>query len=278
MIGFLKTLHEINNADKLKNTFPHAVFHNMCHHFAKQKTDQKQADISEFLLALEQKPFTRKIFDYAKYTDLEPQKQILLHGIMFKNIYDVYLSHFKKSFDNVLLSNDQDLTGRITIDFIEYNKLPKLYRGLFTEYDKDTYAINMPHKKLVITYNKKNRKKLEDLLLRAKMLIPVIYKEDFYTIFDDKQNKSQKSISKLFVKDEQLKTIKELNDIFIKISEITLPIAINQNQKSNAKNIYQEYIETQNRKNIFVRMNNNCKKIHQEIIDYLKIQMNIYSK
>lgn len=277
MINIFKTFHELNNGEKLKNMLPHSIFYTMCHFFAEKNigndtitvNGQKQQKIvikknlnnSIFGREVKQQPFTDLVFDTNFYQEQLPQNQVLLHGIIYKALLNTYLSHFKKPFDNVLLSDFQNKDTHISYE--TYKNLPKKYRGIFVRYDTNSYILNTPTKNMFFAFNKKNKKTLEELLLRAQKLIPVIYKEnkeDSTAPAFVKESSAAKRVS-----DEQLRTIQELQDIFTQISKITFPVISQKDtgKNTNAQDIYNEYLDMQNRKSIFYTAYNYLKSAKQ---------------
>lgn len=284
---FQQDVHEMDNADQLNAVSPQTTIYDMYHYFmGSQKGTHKDSTwMSAFDKTLNKQPHVyHAALNNAAYSKENPQNKVLLHGILFKALFNIYMKHVKKGFDNVLLSeiqlnlNEED---RQIIDFVEYNNLPKRFRGIFVKYDADHYVLNAPHSKIIITYKKQNRNKLEALLLRAKMLIPVIYKEKLMESHGSEllaKRIQQANIttpafvldspSAKCVSDEQLKTVHELRDIFIEIAKISLPKIITQKENVAAKEIYAEYTQEIHQQDIFVRTQNEAKelKINQDNI------------
>lgn len=286
---FKHDVHEMDNAEKLKTMLPRTTVYDMGHIFAHRTHNGAPASI--FDKALEKQPYVyHTAFNSAEYTTENARNQVLFHGIMFKELFDVYTTYLKKPFDNCLLSPlfidiKQNQDKRFLIDFIQYKQLPKRFRGIFVKYDEDNYILNIPNPVMTITYNKKDRQKLEKLLLRAKMLIPVIYKDVSSIIWDDEPDAEDHNLwtgtkvrTPAFVKnspsakcvsDEQLATIRELHNIFIEIAKITLPVATKQKENSGALEILEELNKECYQREIFVRAQDEAKNLkadHDEII------------
>ncbi len=251
---FKQDMQELDNAEKLNQITPYITMCDIHHQFLYNKHYSNQTGVL-FDQILEKEPYASKTaLNYKAYTEENAQNKVLIHGVLFNSLFNVYLNHFKKGFDNVLLTNlperesddmcyflskERPGSNRTIIDFIEYEKLPKRYRCLFVQYDDDHYTLNIPHAEMMIAYNKKNKSKIEKLLLRAKMLIPVIYKEQPLNSVVDPTSAKR-------VSNEQLNTVRELHDIFVEIAKITFPVETDTNAKS--RDVYNEYIHETNQK------------------------------
>ena len=262
---------DVNNIQMLKNLLPTAIIFDMCHVFSNSKKLTNSNALSLFDLTVKKLADSQSFLYPERYKELVAQNQVLVHGIIFKALYDIYTQYSKRAFENILpyeLKTDPQ-NERIIISFLDYAKLPKCYRGIFTAYDSDNYVLNIPHTNITMAHNKKNRNSLEKLLQRAKLLIPVIYKEGHiqsYTMpAPDAENEQiilesghegpafvSECSSNNYVTDEQLNTICELRDIFIEISKITTPVITKRNKNTSAKAIYEEYLEQLSHTNIFV--------------------------
>ena len=280
--NFQKGVHEMENAESLKHMSPQTTIYDIEHQFSsKRKFDFRV--LSVFDMTLKKQAYVyHAALNHRAYTDTNPQNQVLMHGILFDALLNMYLIHFKKCFDNILLSDFRDnntINKKVIIDFIEYNNLPKRYRGIFVQYDSDHYVLNVPYKNMVMTYNKKDKAKLKKLLLRAKMLIPVIYKTkktvpdmDFggmLQFYEHAMPESPAFVSDSAdakrVTDEQLKTIHELHDIFVEIAKITLPVETK--VKTEACDVYYEYKREQEQKGAVLHtynMSKDLKRVHQK--------------
>ena len=178
---FKQDMHEVENGEKLTTMSPQITVYDMYHQFSSLDKRHGADAVKIFGNILEKQP---NIYHYAlnnqAYSEENAQNRVLMHGILFKTLFNMYLNHFKKGFDNIFLEmdslSDDCKVERISLFYQQYYQLPKRYRGIFVQYDADSYVLNVPHADMIIGYNKKNAKKLEALLLRAKMLIPVIYK------------------------------------------------------------------------------------------------------
>jgi hypothetical protein len=276
MRKIFKTIKEHNNAQEIANIYPYTIFYDMLHIFAQKSNNNKKhlANSESFTKALLEQPFFSKAMDSYEYKTHNPQNKVLMHGIMYYALYNLYMKHVKKGFNSVLLSDSQKQynSSKLIIDFTVYDYLPKKYRGIFVPYDSDNYILNTPYKNLTLAYNKKNKDKLEKLLERAKMLIPVIYKEptpdaDFGGVLQiyEQPAFTHDSRDANRVSDEQLKTILELREIFIDISNITLPIATTPNHETNAYHILDEYINEKKQEDIVFEAQEFDQKSKQEI-------------
>lgn len=304
MRKFLKKIHEHENAQKLNTMQPHAIFYDICNVFTKQKIRKGFINIVDFYTIIKKQPFIMKAFSTQEYSDNLPQNKVLLHGIIYDALFNIYTSFLKKSFGNDLLPEPN--TNQTIIDSDKYKDLPKSLRGIFVKYDNNNYILNAPDTDIVIAFNKKNKKQLEQLLLRAKKLIPVIYKtktEQESNVWDNGTLipgqkfttpafvwATKDSLSAKLVNDEQLNTINELHDIFMQIATIAYPISTKRNEQSVAKNIYDSYQKEAQKSNIFytakfmvdkaqsvreeqiAKINSDYAKTHNEIMDYLKQQ------
>lgn len=293
---FKQDAHELGNADILAKMYPSTTMHDIHHEFFfNKKTSQEAASI--FDNVLKHMPDVYHLaLNHSAYVEENAQNKLLLHGILFNALFNVYLKHFKKCFDNVLLSDlpepesenmcyslseKRPGTNRTIINFIDYNKLPKRYRCLFVQYDADHYTLNIPNAKMVIAYNKKIKSTIEKLLLRAKMLIPVIYKTNaafpeanfggMLQIYD-KNPKSpafmSDSTSAKRVSDEQLIAVRELHDIFVELAKYTFVIKTDNQDK--ARDVYDEYMRETNQKDTVLsayRMNKHDKSYMEESMD-----------
>ncbi len=257
----LKILQEHDNAKQIAAVYPYSIYYDMVYHFARQPLFDTKNNI--FATTLFHQPFVEEACDRERYSFSNPQGKVLMHGIIYKALFNIYMEYVKKSFDSVLLADIQKQYNKdkIIIDFISYNDLPKKYRGIFVPYDNDNYILNVPYNKMNIAYNKKNKTRLEYLLKRAKMLIPVIYREpspdlDLGGTFKVYTNPCYVPDSKAAqkVSNEQLYTIHELHDIFVEISKITLPLQNVPHTGKNAYKILNEYITEQNQQDTVYKM------------------------
>ncbi len=278
---FKQDMHEIENAEKLQSISPMTTVYDICHQFA-YKHQNTPNSVSLFESVLKKQPHVyHTALNHQAYDSENAHNQLILHGVLFNALFNVYMSHFKKGFDNIFL-----LTGalgnkfdenRPMICFTEYAKLPKRYRDIFVRYNCDNYTLNAPYTDMIIKYNKKNKSKLEKLLLRAKMLIPVLYKEknSHYKVPEDDRvyllNEAipepafvPDSASAKCITDEQLNTVKELHDIFVEIAKITTPIQTN--VAPETRDVFLEFKKEMEQKDIFVKASDAVKhaKAHHE--------------
>jgi hypothetical protein len=274
---FKHDVHELDNAEKLKTMLPSSTVYDMQHNFSNRKKNGTCTDI--FDKVLNNQPLIGDVsFVSGAYPSQNAQNQVLYHGIIFNALFNVYMRYVKKGFDSIPLSEAQKATpnARIIIDFIEYDDLPKRYRDIFVQYDADHYMLNVTNSEMVIAYSNKNKQKLESLLLRAKMLIPVIYKHKSEIVWNDEPEAENHNLwtgtkvqvpafvkdspfAKL-VNDEQLATVRELHDIFVEISKITLPIATKRREDSAAFDKIAEIHKEYNQYDIFLRAQKQVKE------------------
>lgn len=305
-------LHEIKNGEKMKDFLPSTTLYNMFHHFSKKNA--KGIAIFEYCLY---KISDMKWRNFDDYKEDNPVNQLLLHGAMYKSLLDIYKKYLGFNLDDPFF-NQHPSVKPIALSWDEYIKLPKKYRGIWKQTDEG-YVLNITKQPMVIIVLKKQKNRLKQLLKRADILLPVIYKEKTPDI--DFGGKLQlfkacsesafvsNSISANCVNDEQLNTIKEMYDIFIEISKITLPVRtfVSVQQTSGALQIFDEYVKEQKRKNIFINtkeqinaaktqeqielqkakqkyeqntknINEEYRKLHTEILDALKQQTDVKIK
>lgn len=266
--------HQSKNAQELKRIVPVVTLYDMCHQFVMQENRQKKASTTAFFDTINKQTFVADKFFSKCYSDDCPEKQVVRHGIVFNALFNMYMKYTTKSFENAILYDSQInyLDDKITVSLQEYNKMPKCYRSAFVNFD-DCYVLNTSYNNLVITYNNKNKKKLEELLYRAKTLIPAIYQEDKIA---NKTFDSTKPVS-----DEQLKIIRTLRDTFMEISKITFPIKTIKQSDSAALDIFKEYVKESNQKNIFMntlKVINMAEMHKQQKIDDIKINYEVFRK
>lgn len=265
----LKFLHEIQNGEKMKEFLPSATFNNMLHSFSKKNI--KGMGIFENCLYQISDMKWRNFDDYKQEN---PANQLLLHGMMYKALLDIYTKYLGINLDDPFLVQRPSVKP-IALSWDEYKKLQKKYRGIWKQTDEG-YVLNITKQPMVIVVQKQYKDKLKQLLKRADMLLPVIYKETMPDI--DIGGKLQlfeaptrpafvsNSISANRVSDEQLKTINELYDIFMEISKITVPVRtrVSVCETSGALNIFNEYHDELTRKNIFVKTNDESKAVQAQ--------------
>ena len=250
-------LHEIKNGEKMKDFLPSTTLYNMLHHFSKKNA--KGIAIFEDCLY---KISDMKWLNFDDYKEDNPANQVLLHGAMYKALLDIYKKYLGFNLDDPFF-NQYPSVKPIALSWDEYIKLPKKYRGIWEQTDEG-YVLNITKQPMVIIVIKKQKNRLKQLLKRADILLPVIYKEktpdiDFggkLQLFETPSKTAvfPNSISAKCINDEQLNTIKEMYDIFIEISKITLPVRtlVSVQQTSGAPQIFAEYVKEQKRKNIFI--------------------------
>lgn len=276
-------MHETHNAEALKHILPETIVYDMMHHFSNNKKTESNT-LKKFKELLLKQPYVyHAALNTVSYEHENSQNRVLLHGVLFKALFNLYINHLKKPLNSVLLSslyNDSE-QERTIIEFTEYNDMPKRYRGIFVPYDQDRYVLNVPHSEMIISCNKKNLKQLEKLLLRVNMLLPVVYKTKIepdptnwerLNNFESKQKKwshpafVESRFASSNITDEQLAVIRELHDIFVEIAKITYPVITKQREDSVAQGLFAEYQKELQQKDIFVRAQNEAKtlKANQE--------------
>ena len=178
------------------------------------------------------------------YESLNPQNQVLANGVFFNNLLNTYLSVLNVDFKDLRLQTKTAFTNRPVISAKEYNKLPKIYRGIFMQYDYDNYVLRSNDDPYIVLSIKKGHKaEAKSLLEYARILIPTIYKtkwrENAPELTKAQHDKKwlDRTISEHFIKpdfteknslrahfvsDMQIDTIQKLRDVFAKLGDITL--------------------------------------------------------
>lgn len=284
-------LKEKANAKELSKIYPCSVCYDMIHNFVHAKKPHgylKQQDgDTYFVQALYKQHFVGMALNTTEYQMQLPQNQVLLHGIIYNALFNIYVKYAKKSFDSVhlVLPQMQQDEGKTVLDWDEHNDLPRQYRDLFLKYYREHYVLNTNYGNMVMSYANKNKGKLEILLKRAQELIPAIYREptpnvDFggaVQIYDSPDFVGDSKDARR-VTDRQLNTIRELHDIFVDISKISLPcptLAPRKQHvrpsiiatKESANVLYNKYLQEQAQQNIVYNACQEYKKIKKHIIE-----------
>lgn len=221
---------------------------------------------------------TKQIIYPQNYRKSNAQNKVLTCGIFFENLYNAYVKYLNIELTNPVLKNDkQFLSNPIKISDIEYYLMPKRYRGLFAEQDKSHYILRNHDEPLevsqVFTVAKYKSQELEELLIKARTLIPTIYKTKWVDIPSNKGiTKTVKepdfapkhAFSARFANDDQLKTVQTLCEIFEKIDTMTTTyqrpeyrLEYRYNElypRYGAQNLYEEYQKELDQKNQYLRV------------------------
>ena len=269
-----KLLEERNNAIKLEDMFPGAIIYDMHHVFVEGKTDSEAHKIPSFTSYLSFQT-SNWVLSPSSYKYFNPQDQVLLHGLTYKTLVDIYKRYLELPFAKYDILEKPNPNKIPTLTNEEYNNLPKRYRGAFRKYGSDTYILSESYKSMQIRVKKEDREKMVNLLKQAEMLVNVIYKEK--TLTPDESiggvmeiyyqepvgpafNKD--SLKNYFVKNTQISIIETLHKIFIEIAKISLPCSIyipEQKTDNNgirsikgSRRIYEEYEKEKTRKNAYL--------------------------
>lgn len=213
------------------------------------------------------------------YKKLNPQNKALACGVFFQNLFTNYLKYLNINLQEPVLKAQKEYISNFTkISDIEYNLMPKRYRELFIKQNKSNYILREHDEPLeitnVFTAKKSDIKELEQLLLNAKILIPLVYKTRWVDV--PAKNGSPKttvseldfapkySLSAQFVKSQKLETIQKLYTIFQRIDDLTLAYQRPEYrleyrhkklcQRYGARDLFAEYQKEQEQKNKFIRM------------------------
>ena len=278
------------NAEEIAKMLPYSIYYDMEYHFARNKQPkgfQKQdTRYSIFANAFVNQLFVAQAINLEAYQKRNPLNQVLSHGIVYKALFDMYMRYTTKTFDNMYLLMEQKdyKNDKVIISLSEYESLPKKYRGIFSEYKQDKYILNISYNDMVISYANKDKSRLEQLLNRAQCTIPDIYREPepdidmggILQIYEQPNFYPDSAYAKR-VSDVQLNAIRELHDIFVEISKITLPCLtlterkqkIRPNvigRKDSARDIYNEYLQECAQRNVVYNARQEYKKIKRHII------------
>lgn len=273
-MAITKLLKERNNAYKLEDMFPGAIIYDMQHVFVEGKSDYEAHKIPSFTSYLSFQT-SNWILSYSNYKYFNPQNQVLLHGLAYKTLVDIYKRYLELPFAkyNILEKPNSNKIPMLSNE--EYKNLPKRYRGAFRKYGSDSYILSESYKSMQIRTKKEDREKLVNLLSQAEFLLSLVYKEKQLTPDEDIGGCMQiyykepvepafnnGSLKNYFVTDEQIAVIKKLHEIFMNIAKISLPYAIYIPETKNGNNggrnikgsrrIYEEYEKETIRKNAYL--------------------------
>ena len=126
---FKHDMHEVENAEKLNSMSPQITVYDMYHQFSSLDRQHGADAVRIFGQILERQPH---IYHYAlnnhAYSEENAQNRVLMHGILFKTLFNIYLNHFKKGFDNIFLKMDSlpdnAKVERISLFYQQYYQLP----------------------------------------------------------------------------------------------------------------------------------------------------------
>ena len=239
---------ELDNAEKITKKQPITNLYDMYFHISRQNTPNAVIGTSVFDAFL-------KINKY-NVPDENPQNTLLLHGDVFNSILKVYKQYLK----------NYDTSKLVFISKDEYKSLPKKYRGIFTPYDKDSYILNTYQNNMVITISAGQQERVASIIKEIERLLPIIYRTkqrtpdiDFggFKIYEGNEPMVQpafvkNTVSANFIDDNRFYAYKQLHDLFVELSQITMPRITNQqtkNKTDGAWAIYNEYKNELTRKN-----------------------------
>lgn len=199
------------------------------------------------------------------YENTNPFNQVTMCQIFFDKLYWIYLKHLTTKITDFRLPNsgyscDEDERPYIIYD--EYKRMPKKYRGIFSNINPIIwYVLNEhaePHNICIV--KPKDKKKMESLLLQAAKL--VVKETDpeseltpqYWFVKDDSPLAN-------YVTKEQVDAIKKQYDIFVELDKITqfgfkyeFAHSGEKNKKRHgARDIYNEYQNELTQKNRFWR-------------------------
>jgi len=232
---------------------------------------------------------TKSTISPNKYETLNPQNQVLANGIFFKNMFDKYLEFLDRKLNDKqlqTLSNQTNDFPKISTE--EYKKMPKRYRGVFTQFDNEHYVLHIQDEaRPVVSTRKSDKQILEELLDYARILIPRIYRTKWQLNTNASEKRIAKkvtapdfvqkySLSSRLVSDNQINTINKLRDIFLHIDRITniyvKEILVNRYDgmtRHGAFDIYNEYQNELTQKNRYANAQN---AINNTIAEYTGLQ------
>ena len=207
------------------------------------------------------------------YETLNPQNQVLAHGIFFKNLLAKYLAYLNINLHDPWLQTGTKYTNRPMISKVEFQNMPKRYRSIFTQYDSSHYILN-EHKDTILTVPAANKEQLKSLLYKARTLIPNIYKTDVRdnvpTLSDQEHEQKwlnrtlgdtfmkpafvPNSLSAHNVSNDQIKVIEQLRDIFIELDGISIMWTQERDNTHCAADIYAQYLNETSQTNRYLKM------------------------
>ena len=131
-MAIINILRGLNNADTLKSMQPSAIFYDMSHIFIQNKVRHAYISSITFHKEIKNQPFIDFAFSSHNYRDMLPQNQVILHGIMYRSLYNMYVKHLKKHINNTpsetSLINDSILSSNCSGVLMFLN--PLLSRGI----------------------------------------------------------------------------------------------------------------------------------------------------
>ena len=275
-----------DNAYKLGDMYPKAVFNDMQHNFTLQK-DNDFSQTNQIPMLESYLTHTDDCWaHYINYKQYNPQNQVLLHAMAYKKLIEIYKKHLDKPFEKYGITTKPTSNEIPVLSAQEYKNLAKRYRGAFRKYDDNLYILSAPYKPMRIKSVSYEDVYVVRLLQKAEQLVSKIYRETDQPDIDfggmkiyEKNNKPRPAFVKdsfeaMLVSDEQLKTIRELHSVFVEISRFTIPCSVYIPSKesvhtsapvSGAWRIYEEYEKEQTRQGTYLRSR---KKLQQYIDAY----------
>ena len=218
------------------------------------------------------------------YETLNPQNQVLAHGIFFKNLMAKYLAYLNINFNDPWLQTGARYANSPMLSAEEYEKLPKIYRSIFVPYDATHYILHT-HRDTVLTVSAEHKQQLKILLEHARILIPVIYKTEHR---DNALELSESEINQKWltrtlgdamtkvafvpnsrsakrVSDQQIDAIEKLRTIFREIDNISIMWSEHRDVKPSATYLYGTYQNELTRSNRYLRAQNEIKSVRSGI-------------
>lgn len=121
------------------------------------------------------------------YKSLKPQDQVLFYGVLFKNMLYKYLELLDIKLTNPELQaltnpniqaiSNESLQDWPTVSKTEYEKMPKRYRGIFAQKNKDNYILHTQDEpRVLVTVKKSDELALDVLLEHAVIQLSEIYR------------------------------------------------------------------------------------------------------
>ena len=257
------------NAFKLKKLTPRTIAGEIqnCSMIAKMALAETESDTSVIYINFIGTP----VLSANSYETLNPQNQVLAHGIFFKNLLAKYLAYLNINLHDPWLQTGTKYTNRPMISKTEFQNMPKRYRSIFTQYDSTHYILN-EHKDTILTVPTVYKEELKTLLYKARTLIPLIYKtnvRDNAPTLSDQEHEQRwlnrtlgdtfmkpafvpNSLSAHNVSNEQIKVIEQLRDVFIELDGISLMWTQERDNTHRAADIYAQYKNELSQKNRYL--------------------------
>ena len=221
-----------------------------------------------------------------KYADLNPQNQVLAHGIFFKKLLEKYTSYLIINFNDPWTQTGTRYTNRPMITKAEFEKMPKRYRSIFTKYDSTHYILH-EHKDTILTVVAANKEQLKRLLYNARMTIPLIYNiepRENVPQMTDKEHEQKwlnrtlgsafmkpafvpNSLSAQHVSDKQMDTIYKLRDIFRELNGISCTWSQKRKSTHCAADIYTQYKNELTQKNRYLNAQKTIKSVRDGLLE-----------